>query len=61
MVKRIIPYLKQRQFSEILTFFDKDKAGEKGLALLQEQFFIEQQDFYQEDVNEYLVSHSKSS
>ena len=59
MVKRILPYLKQRQFSEILTFFDKDKAGEKGLALLQEQFSIEQQDFYQEDVNEYLVSHSK--
>jgi len=58
MVKRIIPYLKQRQFSEILSFFDKDRAGEKGLALLQEQFSIKQQDFYfeYEDVNEYLVA-----
>ncbi|MFK7981626.1 MAG: toprim domain-containing protein [Saprospiraceae bacterium] len=61
MVKRIIPYLKRRQFSEILSFFDKDKAGDKGLALLQEQFPVEQQDFYQEDVNEYLVLHSKPS
>ena len=58
MVKRIIPYLKQRKFSEILSFFDKDGAGEKGLALLQEQFYIKQQDFYFKfvDVNEYLVS-----
>ena len=57
MVKRIIPYLKQRQFSEILSFFDADRAGEKGLALLQEQFSIEQQIFYSgfKDVNEFLV------
>jgi len=58
MVKRIIPYLKQRQFSEILSFFDNDRAGEKGLALLQEQFKVEQQIFYNsfKDVNEFLVA-----
>ena len=62
IVKRIIPYLKQRQFSEILTFFDKDKAGEKGLALLQEQFKVEPQIFYSgfKDVNEFLVYHSST-
>jgi len=56
MVKRIIPYLKQRQFSEILSFFDRDRAGEKGLALLQEQFKVDQQIFYSsfKDVNEFL-------
>ena len=58
MVKRIIPYLKQRQFSEILTFFDKDRAGEKGLGLLQEQFKVDQQIFYSsfKDVNEFLLA-----
>jgi len=58
MVKRIIPYLKQRQFSEILSFFDSDKAGEKGLSLLQEQFFIKQQIFYNgfKDVNDFLIT-----
>ena len=57
MVGRIIPYLKQRQFSEILSFFDADRAGEKALALLREQFSIEQQIFYSgfKDVNEFLV------
>ena len=56
MVKRIIPYLKQRQFSEILSFFDNDRAGEKGLVLLQEQFKVDQQIFYIgfKDVNEFL-------
>ena len=56
MVKRIIPYLKKRQFSEILTFFDNDRAGEKGLTLLKEQFKVRQQIFFNsaKDVNEYL-------
>ena len=61
MVKRIIPYLKQRQFSEVLSFFDNDKAGEKGLALLQEQFKVTQQTFFHrfKDVNEYLKTNSR--
>ena len=61
MVKRIIPYLKQRQFSEILSFFDNDRAGEKGLALLQDQFKVTQQTFFHrfKDVNEYLNTNSR--
>ncbi len=61
MVKRIIPYLAKRQFLEILSFFDNDRAGEKGLALLQEQFKVQKQTFFQQfkDVNEYLDTNSK--
>lgn len=61
MVKRIIPYLAKRQFSEILSFFDNDRAGEKGLTLLQEQFKVKQQTFFQQfkDVNEYLNTNSR--
>ena len=56
MVKRIIPYLKQRQFSEILSFFDNDRAGAKGVETLQEHFEIQQQTFFNsfEDVNKFL-------
>ena len=61
MVKRIIPYLAKRQFSEILSFFDNDRAGEKGLILLQEQFKVQQQTFFQQfkDVNEYLNTNNR--
>ncbi len=47
--------MEKRQFSEVLSFFDNDRAGEKGLGPLQEQFLVEQQDFYYscKDVNDY--------
>lgn len=62
MVRRIIPYLEYRQFSEILSFFDNDRAGEKGLRTLQEHFCIQEQTFFDscKDVNEYLVRNYSS-